>query len=107
MNKTQELLDKLRFTYSDNGAGHNTDFTLTLQQAADLIQELTERLNDKVPDTVQVVQHEQPRYLARSYSVSTCRWNAWAEITADIYYRLAREINDGATGVEVKKELKE
>jgi hypothetical protein len=48
MNTTQELLDKLRFTYSDNGSGYNSDFTLTLQQAADLIEELTDRVTDKV-----------------------------------------------------------
>lgn len=42
---TQELLDKLRFTYADNGSGYNSDFTLTLQRAADLIEELTQELN--------------------------------------------------------------
>lgn len=105
--QTQELLHKLRFARADNGSAYNSDFTLTLQQAADLIEELTERLNDKVPDTVQAVQPKQPMYLVRSYSTSTCQWQAWAEITENMYYRLAREINDGATGVEVKKELKD
>jgi hypothetical protein len=57
MNTTQELLHKLRFTYSDNGAGYNSDFTLTLQQAADLIEELTDILNEKVTDKVQGVKH--------------------------------------------------
>ena len=103
---TKELLHKLRYVYADNGSGHNSDFTLTLQKAADLIEELTERLNDKVPNRVQVVQHEQPKYLARGYSVLTCQWRAWEEITEDVYYRLVREINNGANSVEVKKELK-
>lgn len=44
---TQELLHKLRFTYSDNGSGYNSDFTLTLQKAADLIEELTKEPMDK------------------------------------------------------------
>jgi hypothetical protein len=57
MNTTQELLDKLRYVYADNGSGYNSDFTLTLQQAADLIEELTDRLNDKVTDKVQQVKH--------------------------------------------------
>ena len=47
---TQELLDKLRFTYSDNGSGYNSDFTLTLQKAADLIEGLIQKLSS--------VQHE-------------------------------------------------
>ena len=42
---TQELLDKLRFTYADNGSGYNSDFTLTLQKAADLIEKLTRETN--------------------------------------------------------------
>jgi hypothetical protein len=47
MNKEEhkELLHKLRLTYSDNGSGYNSDFTLTLQKAADLIEELTQELN--------------------------------------------------------------
>lgn len=42
---TKELLYKLRFTYSDNGSGYNSDFTLTLQKAADLIEKLTQETN--------------------------------------------------------------
>ena len=44
---TQELLHKLQFTYSDNGSGYNSDFTLTLQKAADLIEELTKEPMNK------------------------------------------------------------
>lgn len=44
---TQELLHKLRFTYSNNGSGYNSDFTLTLQKAADLIEELTKEPMNK------------------------------------------------------------
>jgi hypothetical protein len=48
MNTTQELLHKLRYVYADNGSGYNSDFTLTLQQAADMIEELTDKISDKV-----------------------------------------------------------
>lgn len=46
MNKeTKELLYKLRFFYGNNGSGYNSDFTLTLQKAADLIEKLTQETN--------------------------------------------------------------
>ena len=51
MNKeTKELLYKLRFFYGNNGSGYNSDFTLTLQKAADLIEGLIQKLSS--------VQHE-------------------------------------------------